>query len=146
MMTTFQALPRCCRPAIGVLLAALIPCLATGCGGSKQGLEGKVTLDDRPLANGYITFRPLAAAKGPTVGGPIEDGRYAIQSKIPLEGQFRVEITAMGKTGQKCSDDAGHQFDVEAQILPACYNTKSELDVTIEPKKNHDFPFSLKSK
>jgi hypothetical protein len=121
--------------------------LLIGCGGcGRQSIEGTVTLDEQPLAQGYINFRPLKEAKGSPVGAPIEGGKYALAGlATELEGPFRVEITAVGKTGRKVRDDSGREFDVEGQVLPARYNTQSTLQVEIKPHERNEFPFSLQS-
>jgi len=130
---------------IGIVVLSAIPWIAGGCGG-RQTIEGTVTLDDRPLEQGYINFRPASRAQGQPVGGPIEQGKYAIQTKSPLEGGFRVEITALGKAGKQMSDGAGGRIDIEGQVLPARYNTASTLQVEIKPRQRNEFPFSLQSK
>jgi hypothetical protein len=127
-----------------VVLGAILWTTA-GCG-ARQTIEGRVTVDDRPLAEGYINFRPLADAKGPPVGGPIEQGAYAIQAKTALEGRFRVEITAMGKTGKTYIDESGARVDVEGQVLPAQYNAQSTLEAELKPRQRNEFSFPLKSK
>ena len=128
-----------------IVVLSVIPWIAVGCG-SRQMLEGTVTLDDRPLEQGYINFRPTAQAKGPPIGGPIAKGTYAIQPESPMEGDFRVEITALGKTGRQMRDGVGARVDIEGQVLPARYNTNSTLQVAIKPRQRNEFPFSLKSK
>jgi hypothetical protein len=127
-----------------VVLAALL-WTAAGCG-ARQTVEGKVTVDDRPLEQGYINFRPLSGAKGPPVGGPIEQGAYAIQLKTGLEGRFRVEITSMGKTGKTYIDESGAKVDVEGQVLPDRYNAQSTLEAELKPRQRNEFSFPLKSK
>jgi hypothetical protein len=133
------------RGLVAVVVLATLPWIVAGCRG-RQTIEGTVTLDGRPLERGYINFRPMTGAKGPTLGGAIEQGNYAIQSTVPLEGHFRVEITALGKTGNKFSDETGKEFDVEGQVLPERYNAKSTLQVEIQRGKCHVFPFLLQSK
>jgi len=128
-----------------IIVLGAVPWIAVGCG-SRQTIEGTVTVDERPLEQGYINFRPASQAKGPPVGGQIAQGNYAIRPQSPLEGAFRVEITALGKTGQKTSDGAGARIDIEGQILPARYNTESTLQVEIKPQQRNEFKFPLKSK
>lgn len=128
-----------------IVVLSAVPWIAIGCG-SRQTIEGTVTVDERPLEQGYINFRPTSNAKGPPVGGPIEQGKYAIRPQSPLEGSFRVEVTALGKTGRKTSDGAGARVDIEGQVLPACYNTESTLQVEIKPRQQNEFKFPLKSK
>jgi hypothetical protein len=144
-MTASHGLRRFRSGVIRIAVLSAIPWIAAGCGG-RQTIEGTATLDDRPLEQGYINFRPMPGAKGPPVGGPIEKGKYVIEPKAPLGGSFRVEITAMGKTGRKITDGAGARIDIEGQILPARYNAESTLQVEIKPRQCNKFPFSLKSK
>jgi hypothetical protein len=144
-MFAFHAMSKFPGRAIGIILLGSLPWFAAGCGG-RQSLEGKVLLDDRPLELGYINFRPLSDAQGPPIGGPIENGWYSIRPASVLKGPFRVEITALGKTGKKGLSETGVLMDLEGQVLPDRYNAKSTLRVDIEPYKRNKFPFSLKSK
>lgn len=128
-------------------MLAITSLLCAGCGRGRQTIEGTVTLDDRPLEQGYINFRPMQGAKGPPAGAPIRQGKYAIRGlKDPLEGSFRVEITALGKTGRTTADDRGRRHDVEGQVLPARYNVQSRLQEEIKPGQRNEFSFSLTSK
>lgn len=146
-MTSNDQLNRRRVPRARIAVAAVIVwLLAGGFGCSRQTIQGTVTLDDRPLAQGYINFRPMPGAKGPPVGGPIDQGKYLLQPNSALEGDFRVEITMVGKTGAKTRDDRGHQIDIEGQVLPARYNTESKLQAQIKPGRRNEFPFSVTSK
>ena len=53
---------------MAALLVTFIICLA-GCG--HQTIEGSVTLDGQPLAEGYIAFLPQKDTKGPGAGTKI---------------------------------------------------------------------------
>jgi hypothetical protein len=141
-MPTFIALHS--SRVVQVLAIGAILCAAVGCGG-RQTLEGTVTLDDRPLEQGYINFRPASTAKGPPVGAPIQQGKYAIAPESELEGNFRVEITALGKTGGTVRDASGANIDIEGQVLPARYNTDSQLQAEIKPHQRNEAAFPLKS-
>ena len=70
-----------CRP---IWRCVWIVLLLIGCGqrGDRQRLEGTVTLDGAPLAEGQITFVPQPGTKGPTAGGQIAEGYFS----IPNEG------------------------------------------------------------
>ena len=131
---------------VRIAVLGVIPWLAAGCGG-RQTVEGTVTLDDRPLEQRLHQL--------PAFDGRQGAARRRLRSKkastpsgrrLPLEGRFRVEITAMGKTGKKLRDETGTRIDVEGQVLPARYNTQSTLEVEIKPGQRNEFPFSMKSK
>ncbi|MEC9093010.1 MAG: hypothetical protein VX438_09915 [Planctomycetota bacterium] len=66
----------------------LILLLACGCG--KSGVQGTVTLDNAPVAAGWITFEAIDT-EGSTVSGNIHEGQYQIEQKN-LKGQYKVKI------------------------------------------------------
>lgn len=134
-------------PARLIPAAILLTALA-GCGsGNPQTVAGTVTLDQRPLEQGYINFRPVQGATGPTVGSPIEKGRYTLPKQAaPLVGKFRIEITAAGKTGRKQLDDSGRPVEAEEQILPARYNRQSTLEAELKPGAANQLDFSVASR
>ena len=80
----------------------LLSCWGCSRATGRQALEGTVTLDGNPLAEGSIVFIPQAGTKSPTCGGNISQGRFSI---LPAGGAscgtFRVEITAARNTGRK---------------------------------------------
>ena len=93
--------------------------LLAGCGpqSDRSSLEGTVTLNGQPLAEGSIALRPLPGTRGPTAGGKIANGTFAIlPAQGTFTGTFRVEITASRKTGKQTKDamldimvdDGGH--------------------------------------
>jgi len=127
--------------SIGVLLSLV------GCGDSsgQQLLEGTVTLDGVPLVNGHITFLPQRGTKGSTAGSKITEGDFSIPSKKSVfAGTFRVEITALGKTGKKVMDPMlGREVAQVKQLIPARYNHNSELTVEVTESGPNRFEFNL---
>ena len=124
--------------------------LLAGCDGSgdRRGVEGTVTLDGQPLAEGSITMRPLPGTTSPTAGAKITDGKFTIpKEKGPLVGTFRVEITATRKTGRQIKDPLmGGMVEEVQQVIPSRYNRKSELtaEVTETGQNRMDFELNLK--
>ena len=119
-----------------------------GCGDTpRQSLEGTVTVDGRPLAEGMIQFRPLPGTPGPTAGNKIRDGRFSIASERgTFSGKFRVEITAKRETGQKVPDELSDTMvDQFEQYLPARYNSQSELVAEVTDTGPNEFQFELAS-
>lgn len=77
------------RPVLGLILALTV----AGCGGSfgkSCTVGGVVTLDDKPIENGAITFRPVDAAQRPE-STDIENGDFTLD--LP-PGKYRVEVHA----------------------------------------------------
>ena len=117
--------------------------LACGCGSdsNRQGLRGTVTFDDQPVQNGVIRFIPASGTGGPSAGGEIDNGEFAIEpAKGVLCGSFRVEITASRKTGRKVRDRiSGQTTEVFAQFLPPQYNVNSYLTRRSQERRTEPF-------
>jgi hypothetical protein len=124
--------------------------ISLGCSQStkRQAIEGTVTLDGAPLATGSIVFTPHSGTKGPTAGSKIDQGRFSIsQAGGTFFGTFRVDITAVRKTGRKVTGHfSGQMIDEIVQFVPARYNRESELTVEVTEKGPSQFEFALKSK
>lgn len=119
----------------------------SGCGtaGNRVSVGGKVTVDGHPVESGTISFMPVTGTPGPSAGGPIRAGVYAISANAgPSPGKHRVEIKAMRKTGKSVTDDFGNTKDQIEQFVPARYNSQSELTVELKPGGNRDVNFDLR--
>lgn len=112
-----------------LIVAALAGC---GRGIERVGVAGAVSLDGAPLADGAISFVPLAG--GPSAGCRISDGRFSIpRAQGPGPGRYRVEIVAFETTGRRVEDDdvPGATQAVTRQVIPARYNERSTLEVEL---------------
>jgi hypothetical protein len=122
-----------------------------GCGdsdaSSRAAVQGSVTLDGQPIAEGSITFFPTGTTAGPSAGGTIENGRYSIpRANGVVVGQNRVEITGNRKTGTKTRDPSNpkREIDQSEQFVPEKFNRKSELVKTVGQGAN-SIDFELRS-
>ena len=134
---------RSCGQAVFVLVTLSLT-LASGCGRSgptRYPVQGDVTLNGGPLANGTIVF--VALRSGAASGyGTIEQGVIRVPgTQGPTAGLFRVEITSYRDTGRK---GPGLSNELE-QVVPPRYNLKSELTAEISPAKENRFRFDLTS-
>ena len=129
-----------------------------GCGGPSDQPElgqvsGTVTLDGKPLSGVVVVFHPDGGR--PAEGRADAEGRYELryirETMGTKVGRNRVEI-APNEEGEDAPETEG---DVEAPsvqqpgksgkpVIPARYNTKSELEVDVKPGEN-TFDFPLKS-
>ncbi len=119
-----------------------------GCGhNGRAAVEGTVTLDGQPLEKGQIQFNPLPGTAGPTAGADIVNGKFAIPSSGgPFAGNFRVQITQASLTGRKVFDPRSNSMvDEYAQILPARYNSNSQLEAKVSAGGPNSFEFALTS-
>lgn len=88
-----------------LLLGGVVLLLVTACGPPTATVSGTVTLDNKPLSKGYISFTP-ENDKGGTAGAEIEGGWYQVVGLIP--GKYRAHIvrTSQGPIIQPGSKDA----------------------------------------
>lgn len=117
------------------LTIGVVCCLAAfvGCG-KNDGLctvEGTVTLDGAPLADGTINFGPMAGASGTATGAKIVNGKYSARAS---EGEMVVNIHSQKK--ETTRDEDGRESLNLTELIPAKYNQESELKASIGPGKN----------
>jgi hypothetical protein len=142
-MLSLARIARLCVVAAGALA------FAAGCNtGPRSSVEGTVSYDGQPVGLGSIAFHPLNEDGGPSgapgVGGPIREGQYHLEGqRAPLPGKCRVEIRWQKKTGKKVPGEGGQPRDETVPVIPAKYNTESELTVEVVPGRN-TFSFDLK--
>ena len=127
------------RFGMGILLF-LFSAFVVGCGNNDQTGEvsGTITYEGKAIENGAITFFP---SNGPTAGSVIKDGTYS--AKVPV-GKTKVVISGSKVVGSKKVYDTPDSpvMPVTAEMLPAKYNTASELRHEVESGK-HTKDFTL---
>jgi hypothetical protein len=106
----------------------------TGCG-PNDGLQrvrvhGRVTYQGQPVMDGQIRFSPDPGTEGPLSIAKIIDGEYAhdAQGGVPA-GTHQIRFLAWD---HKLPIPQGPTDPERPQLLPAKYNTESELTITIE--------------
>jgi hypothetical protein len=121
-----------------LLGAFVLVCIGCGQGPSNRAsVAGKITVDGTPLEEGSIVFVPTEGTAGPTAGGRIRNGSYAIGSKKgPVVGTARIEIRAVRETGKISTHgfDAGQKERV--QYIPTRYNEDSQLRSDLKRGRN----------
>ncbi|WP_020472226.1 hypothetical protein [Zavarzinella formosa] len=118
------------RLAAVVALIFLIPACGSS-GPSVAKIKGKVTLDGQPLAEGLVNFRPVGD-DAPTASGIVKNGEFT--AEVPVT-KMRVSISASKVTGQRKAYNTPDSplVDIVTEIIPAKYNSKSELVHDIKP-------------
>lgn len=100
----------------------------TGCGGNGlKEIRGAVTYDGRPVKQGTITLLP-PDRKGPTAAAIITDGKYSVAATL---GPKQVIIEGFEVKGMRRYPGSMMMCEDRKQILPARYNTKTELTSNI---------------
>lgn len=119
--------------ALVVLLAAV-----AGCGQSGPQIapvQGRVTLDGRPLAQADITFQPAGAQRA-SIGRSDSDGRYELAYKRGQPGAIVGEHTV--------NVEVSSELVKNPPPIPARYAANSELHRQVKSGEN-EINFELKS-
>jgi hypothetical protein len=124
-----------------VVLAALI---TLGCGARKGPdrvvVQGNVTYEGQPVANGQIYFGATENSPAPVSGGPIKDGHYVAKARggVPV-GERRVEILGY-RPAQGAANPALSEGAPPDQYIPEQFNKRTKLTAVIKPD---DDPMTL---
>jgi len=140
-------------------VAMLVVGVLLGCGSgapdkfNRAAVEGQVTLDDAPLAEGDILFIPLSG--GAMAGGKIKDGRFKLsRNEGPTVGPNRVEIRSVQATGRIIESPVAPEGDgapgdnkvmEHKELVPKRYNNESELKFDVQPEAVNTADFKLES-
>jgi hypothetical protein len=130
--------------------------LAVGCTGSgddlpREAVSGTVTLDNQPLANGSISFMPPSGGGTATGGGStITNGKFSIPRETGLvSGTYNVAIYASEQRGERTKPaqaGGGKPSELAKELIPAKYNSQTELKSDIKKGGGNDLKFTLQSK
>ena len=132
-----------CSVSLLVLLAGIS---LVGCGGS-QGpatypVQGTITFDGVPVAQGQIIFRPVDTQLLPQAVN-FTDGKYTVRLNA---GQQAVSITATREVPDKFdTSNPGEQTPVVEQYIPDKYNARTELQIDVSKGGQAEFNFDLTS-
>ncbi len=112
----------------------------SGCGGTYDAyVAGNVTLDEKPVPRGTVTFNPVGG--GPAAYGRIgEDGNYSLntgrEEGLPT-GEYNVTVVS-NEPPKKTTGARGGPPPPGKPIAPIWYRTKqtSGLKFTVNPGSN----------
>ena len=125
---------------------------AVGCGRSTAPVSGRVTLDNKPLANATVIFTPDSTERNPGPGsrGKTDaDGKFALdlltgEGKGAIPGKHVVSIT--GYDGDDVVPSSGSDMKpFRKAIVPRRYNVLSELHFEVPPGGSTKADFHLQS-
>lgn len=110
---------------------------------NRQAVSGKITLDDQPLQAGTIEFSPVES--GTMSGALIEDGVFSISAEKGLSpGAYIVRISAANADDEPV-DLPGESNKIAPELIPAKYNSESELTFTVQPDSENTFDVDIKT-
>ena len=128
-----------------VTMGLLLSCCGCGPTGPEIArVEGKVTMDGKPLADAAVVFIP---ENGRPAGARTDkDGHYVLnfsEGRIgAIPGRSSVRIT----TAREATDGGnGKLIPGAPETIPIKYNQNSTLDFTVEPGKKNVANFDLVS-
>lgn len=128
-----------------VVLATMLASWGCAAKSNHSAVEGNVTLDGQPLAEGTIQFFPEDVTKGQTAGTTIKDGKYRLESS---PGAMRVVINSAKVTAERKAYDDANSPTIKQTVeqIPAKYSTDaSELRANVEQGKINTIDFPLTS-
>lgn len=128
-----------CRPLFLLAGIVLVGCAESSTHGT---VNGTVTLDDQPLAEGTVRFVPVDGASQ-TASAMVTDGKFT--ATVPI-GRMRVEFSAPKVVGRHRMYDTPNSpvVDDVVERLPPRYNVQSELTLDVQAGQR-DAPFELYS-
>lgn len=122
------------RNFLTIMSLIVVSFAMNACGGSsgpkKYKVNGTVSFDGKPIADGRITFKGDASKLG-TYSAPITNGAYTLEAE---PGNYLIEITASRMTGKFVTTVEGKN-EIGEMYIPEKYNSKSttQKDVTSNP-------------
>jgi hypothetical protein len=148
------------RPRVYTLLSTAVMGLAAiGCSGGiptddlpREAIAGTVTMDGQPLPAGVILFSP-EGKPGEVVAsasGQIENGEFSIpRERGPVPGNYKVSISHTdqpeGHVKIQLKKPSKNATSIK-EMIPAKYNSKTELKETIPKGGKRDLKYDLLSK
>ena len=130
-----------------VILLAIAIGLSAGCGGvgGLVPVEGKVTLDNKPLENATVMFAPTKAnGPGPFVGTTDAEGRFTLgQLESSRSGAAAGDYSVFIATVKSDPNEASPQ--VKKEIVPTEYRSGSKK-YTVPPGGTKEANFDMKSR
>ena len=117
------------RRLSALLSIATLVVLFVGCGGDgRMEIQGVATWNGAPIEEGYVELAPTDG-KGQVVGADIKDGAFVLRT---VAGEKHVSVTARKKIGERPpTERIPHAEPIYCQFVPAQFNERSELRVTI---------------
>jgi len=121
-----------------IVIAAMLGFMS-GCGSSGDNpdlgrVQGVVTLDGKPVANAEISFSPVNGERY-SIGKTDERGHYSLSFSANDSG------AAVGEHVVKILSEEADLETSEDPVLPAAYNSESQLKVNVKSGSNTiDFP------
>jgi len=145
-----MSLPRmihriCCRSFVAFMCGMPL----SGCGGSANGYQavsGAVTFQGKPVQDGAIQFCTDGAQRVVCGGAMIRDGKYQLPREHGLKpGSYLVKISSAQRIANPDKAQAEMNPFRTRELIPAKFNTNSELKIEVRADEPAQFNFDLQS-
>lgn len=127
-------------PRCAIICLSIVTLGGCGDGIPRASVEGTVTLDGAPLAQGAIKFEPMPGTAGVVTGTEVKDGKFTLSSNAgAAPGWNRVEITAMKKSGKMVQAALAPEGTMTEELVSAIaprFNVDSELKFEVKAGAN----------
>jgi hypothetical protein len=134
--------PKCFCVVVACALLAVSGC-SDPLGGVELGqVSGKVTLDGQPLAEAVVNFTPTDGKTKGSTGTTDASGNYTLRYITGYDGAAVGTHTVEIRKVEIIPITGGEEPEYEErQVVPAAYNSKTELTAEVKPGENtFDFP------
>ncbi len=132
-----------------IVVIALVLLGSLGCQRADlASVQGRVTVNGTPLADGSLVFVPEAGTAGHELACEVHQGRFAVPRKERLKpGRYRVKVFDNSVRTFPWDDpeeyqQAESQGRLPKQLIPARYNEQTELVIDVAPGRQ-SFDFEL---
>jgi hypothetical protein len=138
-----------------ILILATFGCLKRYDDLPREPVAGTVTMDGQTLPEASIQFSPTGDTKATGANTQVKDGQFSIPRedglvpgtyKVSISHAELVEVADKGKIKAPPSSIPSRTKRIGPEMIPARYNTKSELTAEIKPGGTRDLKYDLKSK
>lgn len=108
---------------------------------NRQAVTGEIMLEGAPLVDGSIEFSPVG--EGTASGAVIQAGKFAIPAEKGLPpGDYLVRISAYDEDAEPI-ELPGESNKIAEELIPAKYNTESEITFTVEAGQENVFTLNI---
>ena len=119
---------------------------AVGCGGGTANVSGVVTLDGKPVEGATVTFTPDSkdgGGVGASYGKTDAQGRFSLRTDVRRQVR-RGRRQAQGHDQSSPVSDPSNPEGIAKELIPAHYNTKSDLTFDVTSGGTDKANFELK--
>ncbi|MEW4564827.1 carboxypeptidase regulatory-like domain-containing protein [Bremerella sp. JC770] len=128
------------KSSMSLILLAVLALLGCSSGNNSDlgQVEGRVSLDGKPLPNAQVQFQPTQGR--PSYGMTDSEGKFTLQYTGTAAGALIGSHTVLVTTAVSRDDGS-----VAPELVPPKYNARSELEKEVQAGDNQ-FDFELASK